>query len=76
MTEEEMVGWHQRTQSEQTPGDSEGQESLVCCSLWGRKESGTTEQLSNNKTSPKGKAAQFRNVLKSTSLPTRELTTN
>ena len=29
----------------QTPGDSEGQESLMCCSPWGHKESDTTEQL-------------------------------
>ena len=27
---------------EQSPGDSEGQGSLVCCSPWGRKESGVT----------------------------------
>ena len=25
-----------------SPGDSEGQGSLVCCSPWGHKESGTT----------------------------------
>ena len=40
MTKDEMVGWHHRInehESEQTPGDSEGQGSLVCCSLWGRK---------------------------------------
>ena len=39
MTEEEMVGWHHRLnghKSEQTPGDSEGQGSLVRCSPWGR----------------------------------------
>ena len=36
------------TESQQTPGDSEGQGSLVCCSPWGRKESDTTEQLNNN----------------------------
>ena len=30
-------------------GDSEGQGGLVCCSLWGRKDSDTTEQLTNNK---------------------------
>ena len=34
---------------EQALGDSEGQGSLVCCSPWGRKELGMTEQLSNNK---------------------------
>ena len=41
-TEDEMVGCHQRLNGhefEQTPGDSEGKESLVCCSPWGYKES-------------------------------------
>jgi len=33
-------------------GDSEEQGSLVCCSPWGRKESGMTEQLSNNQKMP------------------------
>ena len=36
--ENEMAGWHQRLKGhefEQTPGDSGGQESLVCCSPWG-----------------------------------------
>ena len=28
--------------TKQTPGDSEGQGSLVCCSPWGHKESDTT----------------------------------
>ena len=40
-----MVEWHHRLNGdefEQTPGDSEGQGSLVCCSLWGRKESDMT----------------------------------
>ena len=47
-TENEMVGWHHRLnehESEQTPGDGEGQGSLACCSPWGRKGSDTTEQL-------------------------------
>ena len=35
----------------QTPGDGEGQGSLVCCSLWGRKESDMTEGPNNNKNS-------------------------
>ena len=30
-------------ESGQAPGVGDGQGSLVCCSLWGRKESGTTE---------------------------------
>ena len=39
--EDEMVGWHHRLnghESARTPGDSEGQGSLACCSLWGNKE--------------------------------------
>ena len=46
MTEDEMVGWHHRLNGhefEQTPGVSEAQGSLACCSPWGRKESDTTE---------------------------------
>ena len=40
MPEDEMVRWHHRLNGpefEQTLGDSEGQESPVCCSLWGRR---------------------------------------
>ena len=40
-TEDEMVGWHhglKRHESEQTPRDSEGQGSMVCCSPWGHKD--------------------------------------
>ena len=47
MTEDEMVGWHHRLnghESEQAPGDGEGQGSLVCCSPRGHKESDMTEQ--------------------------------
>ena len=50
-TEDDMVGWHHWLsghESEQTPGDSEGQGSLVGCSPWGCKESDTTERLINN----------------------------
>ena len=49
MTEDEMVGWHHWLDGhefEQTPGNSEGQRSLVCFSPWGHKESDTTEWLS------------------------------
>ena len=38
MTEDEMVRWHCQLSGhefEQTPGDGEGQGSLVCCSPWG-----------------------------------------
>ena len=51
MAEGEMVGWHHRLNGhefKQTPGDSEGQGSLVCCSPWGYKESDMTEWLNNN----------------------------
>ena len=44
-TEDEMAGWHHwinGDEFEQTLGDSEGPGSLVCCSPWGHKESGTT----------------------------------
>ena len=53
MTEDEMVGWHHqlnRHESEQTPGESDGQGSLVCHSPWGHKELDVTERLNNNKT--------------------------
>ena len=51
MTEDEMVGWHHRLNGyefEQMLGDSRGQNSLACCSPWGRKELDMTEQLSKN----------------------------
>ena len=47
-TEEEMTGWHHWLNGhefEQTPGDSQGQESLACCSPWGHKQLDTTEWL-------------------------------
>ena len=34
---------------EQSPGDSEGQESLACCSPWTHKQSDTTEQQQQGK---------------------------
>ena len=48
MTEDEMVGWHHQFDGhefEQALGIGDGQGSLACCSLWGRKESDTTKQL-------------------------------
>ena len=38
--QDEMVGWHYQLNGhefEQTPGDCEGQGSLVCCSPWGHR---------------------------------------
>ena len=49
--QDEMVRWHHLLSGhefEQTPGVSEGQGSLACCSLWGRKELDTSEWLKNN----------------------------
>ena len=49
--QQRMVGWHQCLsghQSEQTPGDIEGQGSLTCHCSQGHKESDTTERLNNN----------------------------
>ena len=49
MAENESVGWHHQLNAhdfEQTPGNSEGQGSLVCYSPWGHKELDMTEQLS------------------------------
>ena len=46
MTENEMVGWHDRLNGlefEQAQGDGKGQGSLVCCSPWAHKESNMTE---------------------------------
>ena len=44
-SEGEMVGWQHWLNGhefEPTPGDTEGQGSLVCCSSWGHKRSNTT----------------------------------
>ena len=52
VTEVETVGWHHQLNEhefEQAPGDGEGQESLVCYSPWGCKESDVTKLLRNNK---------------------------
>ena len=51
VTEDEMAGWHHWLnghESDQTPGDTEGQGSLACCSPWVHKESDTTLWLNNN----------------------------
>ena len=48
MTEDELVGWHHRLDGhefEQTPGDGEGQGSLVCCSPLGLKQSDITDLM-------------------------------
>ena len=49
-TDDKMVGWHHQLNAhafEQTPGDTEEQGSLMCCSPWGLKELDTTEQLNS-----------------------------
>ena len=48
MREDEMVAWPHRLdghQFQEALGVGDGQEGLVCCSPWGRKELDTTEQL-------------------------------
>ena len=48
MTEDETVGWHHKLDGhefEQVPGVGDGQGSLACRGLWGRKDLDTTEQL-------------------------------
>ena len=48
MTEDRMVGWYYRLDGhefEQALGIGDEQESLVCYSPWGRKESDKTEWL-------------------------------
>ena len=49
--EDEVVEWHHwlnRYEFEHTLGVGEGQESLVCCSPWCRKELDMTERLNSN----------------------------
>ena len=51
-TEDEIVGCHDSLnghESEQALGICDGQGNLACCSLWGCKESDTTERLNNHK---------------------------
>ena len=48
--QDEMAEWHHQLNGHefvQTPGDGEGQETLVCCSPWGGKESDMTEDSNN-----------------------------
>ena len=53
VAEDEMVRQHHQLnaqESEETPGDSEGQGSLVCCSPWGHKDSDMTVTEQQNLT--------------------------
>ena len=55
MTEDEMVGWHHQLSGhefEQAPRVGVGQGGLACCSPWGRKESDTTERLTELNQTP------------------------
>ena len=47
-TEDEMAGWHHWLDAHEfgwTPGVGDGQEGLVCCDSWGRKELDMTKRL-------------------------------
>ena len=49
MTEDEMLGWHNRLNGHMfgwTQGVGDGQGGLACCGSWGHKESDMTECLS------------------------------
>ena len=51
MAEGEMVKYYHQLNEyelEQSPGDSEGQQSLACCSPWGHKESQASQLLNDN----------------------------
>ena len=51
-----MVGWYYQLSGHelaQTLEDSGGQRDLVCCSPWGRRESGTTWRLNDKANSDK-----------------------
>ena len=78
MTEDEMVGWHHRLdghESEQVPGEGDGQGSLACCSPWGHKDhtqtplSNWTPPLHNNNNG-------IKNNIKASTLYNRELLLN
>ena len=63
--DDEMVGWHHwlnRHEVEQTPGDSEGQGSLLWCSPWDHKESDITKWLKNKEQQNLRKSTSFVNV--------------
>ena len=47
-TENEIVGCLNGHEFERTPGESEGQGSLLCCCSWSCKGSDMTQQLKNN----------------------------
>ena len=64
-TEDEMVVWHHWLNGhefEQSPGIGDGQGSLACCSLWGHKESDTTERL--NWTELKGRVQLYQKKIR------------
>ena len=62
MTENEMIGWYyglNEHEFEQALGDSEGQQSLGCCSSWGCGESDTSERLNNSNADIRPRASSF-----------------
>ena len=54
MTKDKTVGWHHRLngyESEQTPGNSEGQGSLACCSPWSHSQTRLSDWATTTATS-------------------------
>ena len=65
MTEDQMVGWYHGLNGhefEQTPGDSEGQGNMACCSSWGCRDSDTTERLNNSNKKKQTRMTQKRKL--------------
>ena len=64
--EGEMVGWHHQLNGqefEQTPGDSEGQGSLMCCNPLNHKESDVTEHSPEIIIGTRGKLWKKKNLI-------------
>ena len=63
--EDEMVRWHHQLNGhefEQTPGDSEGQRCLECCSSWGHKQSDTTKWTKSNNDNSKDETTMIKDI--------------
>ena len=57
MTEDEMVGWHDRLNGHEFEQIPARQRSLVCCSPWGQKDSDMPELLNNSSSSKRNNSS-------------------